>query len=322
MKPIFILSLPRSGSTLLQRVLSTSNEIATTSEPWVALPICYMMKPEGESSEYGKEWEKIAFVDFFDEETKNIFHSAANGFLTSLYSSKCKNDENYFLDKTPRYHLIIDELLQIFPDAKFIILTRNPLDVVASTINTWGKKGAWNVHTLKIDIYNGVRNIASFLEKNTKEYSHLCISYEQLTNNTKDVTEKLEKFLDIKLDSDKLLEIGKVKIKGELGDPTGVSKYSAITPKKDNSWLVTLNGILRKIWVKKYLKCFTDKELGYFGVDKKDCLKELGNSKTQYYTVLSDVLRMLYGIIYTYLDLRHFLKKYRQGKVTKKVGYR
>ena len=60
MKPIFIVSFPRSGSTLLQRILSTSSDIATAPEPWVALPIAYMMKSVGESSEYGKEWEKMA----------------------------------------------------------------------------------------------------------------------------------------------------------------------------------------------------------------------------------------------------------------------
>jgi hypothetical protein len=38
---IFLLSLPRSGSTLAQRILAAHEGIATTSEPWILLPYGY-----------------------------------------------------------------------------------------------------------------------------------------------------------------------------------------------------------------------------------------------------------------------------------------
>lgn len=38
---IFIVSQPRSGSTLLQRILSAHSQICTTSEPWLALPLLW-----------------------------------------------------------------------------------------------------------------------------------------------------------------------------------------------------------------------------------------------------------------------------------------
>ena len=47
--------------------------------------------------------------------------------------------KTYFLDNTPRYYYIISELYSIFPNAKFIFLFRNPLDVVNSILNTWVK---------------------------------------------------------------------------------------------------------------------------------------------------------------------------------------
>ena len=36
--PIFLFSLPRSGSTLLQRVLMSHKDIASVAEPWLMLP--------------------------------------------------------------------------------------------------------------------------------------------------------------------------------------------------------------------------------------------------------------------------------------------
>ena len=38
-RPIFIFSAPRSGSTLLQRVLAAHTQVATASEPWILLPL-------------------------------------------------------------------------------------------------------------------------------------------------------------------------------------------------------------------------------------------------------------------------------------------
>jgi len=45
--------------------------------------------------------------------------------------------KRFFLDKTPRYYFIIPELKNVFPEAKFIILLRNPLAVLSSILNTW-----------------------------------------------------------------------------------------------------------------------------------------------------------------------------------------
>ena len=50
--PIFVFSLPRSGSTLLQRVLMSHNDISSVAEPWILLPQIYSLKKEGTLSEY------------------------------------------------------------------------------------------------------------------------------------------------------------------------------------------------------------------------------------------------------------------------------
>lgn len=47
--PIFIISLPRSGSTLLQNILSNNSEISTTSEPWILIPLISFYKGDYKS---------------------------------------------------------------------------------------------------------------------------------------------------------------------------------------------------------------------------------------------------------------------------------
>jgi len=62
--PIFLLSLPRSGSTFLQRLLATHPAIATASEPWILLPQLYTLRDQGAYSEYGHYLMASAVQDF------------------------------------------------------------------------------------------------------------------------------------------------------------------------------------------------------------------------------------------------------------------
>ncbi|MBT8101022.1 MAG: sulfotransferase, partial [Gammaproteobacteria bacterium] len=52
LRPVFLLSLPRSGSTLLQRMLMTHPAISSVPEPWLLLPIFYPRRTSGHSAEY------------------------------------------------------------------------------------------------------------------------------------------------------------------------------------------------------------------------------------------------------------------------------
>src|SRR5206468_7765156 len=63
-RPVFVLSLPRSGSTLLQRMLASHPEIATSSETWLLLPQLYALRPHGAQAEYGHRTAARAVQDF------------------------------------------------------------------------------------------------------------------------------------------------------------------------------------------------------------------------------------------------------------------
>lgn len=143
MKPIFVFSLPRSGSTLLQRILGGHPEIVTTSEPWILLPFLYVLKESGLFSEYGHSGCYKAVGDFFDgfPNGKDDYLKEVNCFTKKLYQKYINNEEKYFVDKTPRYSLIVDEIITTFPEAKVIFLWRNPLAIISSIIDTWGGGG-------------------------------------------------------------------------------------------------------------------------------------------------------------------------------------
>ena len=62
--PLFLLSLPRSGSTLAQRILAAHEPIATASEPWILLPYLYTLRERGIYAEYSHRVLVQAVNDF------------------------------------------------------------------------------------------------------------------------------------------------------------------------------------------------------------------------------------------------------------------
>ena len=138
-KPIFIFSLPRSGSTLLQNLLMNHPSISSVTEPWILLPLIYINKDEGVLSEYSHRTSKMAIQNLIENlpQKNDDFNSELREFMLNLYQKLSSSKAKYFLDKTPRYFLIIDEIQQLFPESKFIFLFRHPLDILSSILLTW-----------------------------------------------------------------------------------------------------------------------------------------------------------------------------------------
>ena len=69
---IFLISQPRAGSTMTQRILGSHPDICTVSEPWLMLHPLYAMRPQGYEAEY-HAWEaRVALKNFFEEDLKDF----------------------------------------------------------------------------------------------------------------------------------------------------------------------------------------------------------------------------------------------------------
>ena len=139
---VFLISQPRSGSTLLQFILNSHPEIHTTPEPWLMLHPLYALRKKGLKAEYNAVWASTHVEEFLThiKDQEEAYFLAIRKAFSYLYSKALEGSgKNMFLDKTPRYYYIIPHLSKVFPSAKFIILLRNPLAVLASILTTWVK---------------------------------------------------------------------------------------------------------------------------------------------------------------------------------------
>jgi hypothetical protein len=304
--PIFLISLPRAGSTLVQRMLATHEDIATASEPWILLPYLYTLKKRGACSEYGHDLMVDAIEDFCSElpDGREDYLAEMRTFILRLYTKIAKNGEKYFLDKTPRYHLVVEEIVRLFPNAKFIFLWRNPLAIVASIMETWGG-GRWNLYRLKVDIYDGLANLVAAYEKHASKV--YAVRYEDLVVNTETEWRRLFNYLNLPFNPEMLSSFNNIKLKGRMGDPRGTKQYQSITEEPLEKWKLTLINPIRKAWCRRYLQWIGRQQLAVMGYDLDSLIAELEAVQSNLHLVGSDLLRISYGLAYCALE-PHLMK--------------
>ncbi|MBD0404481.1 sulfotransferase [Flammeovirga sp. EKP202] len=236
---VFVISQPRAGSTFLQRILSNHSKIHTVGEPWFLLPIIYndFDLQVHNRKFYNATWANLA-INSFLEEHKDIQCILKQHYL-GLYKKittdlALKNDKFIFIDKTPRYYYIIDSLVKEFPKSKFIILTRNPLDVFYSILKTWVKGNYFLLSRYQDDLFKAL----TYLKKIKSAENILRVSYEDLLQETNTEVNRICNFLGISFEKE-ILDISQDK-KWRLGDPN-MNKKKVIDNSNTKKWKNSLS---------------------------------------------------------------------------------
>ena len=275
--PIFLISLPRSGSTLLQKILTVNPEIHSVTEPWFILPLAYSFRKEGILTIYSQKNASLAIKDFigtFPNNNKDYFDELRK-FIISLYLKTRPNmSVKYFLDKTPRYYLIISFLAEVFPQAKFIFLFRNPLEVLSSIIKTWTGDRLF-IYRHYIDLYYGPQAIANGFTL-LKDRS-VSINYSDLVNTPEKEIKNICSYLQIKYDQSMLSQYQTIKFSGRMGDQSVLNENDTISTIPKEKWKSSLNTIYRKYFSKKYIKGLGDDTLSAFGTSVKELHQEINS---------------------------------------------
>jgi len=238
---IFLISQPRSGSTLLQQVLGSHPDIHTVSEPWLMLHPLYALKPDGYHAEYNVHWAQKAVQSFFQTLPggENEYIEGMRRMYAYLYELALANsDKIYFLDKTPRYYLVIPELCRVFSEAHYIILLRNPLAVLCSILSTWVKEKWFSLYNYKYDLIRApnllLEGIESLGEKCT------IVHYEQLLENPEGEIQRISEKLEIPFVPEMIEYGGKDIPRWHYGDQK-VYQYTQPASQNSEKWVQALD---------------------------------------------------------------------------------
>ena len=190
--PIFIVGLPRSGSTLLETILSNNNELKGLGENAVInMAILNQIS------------EKI-FINNFDD--KNFSLSIDNQKLESFVLKKFNNLFEFnnnlkFVDKTLVNFFNIDIILNLFPNAKFLHCFRNLNDAVIAIFQSLLPTLSWT-HKLD-DIMNYIDNYLKIINyfKNKYPDKIMDIKLENLSEDNENIIKNIFNFCNLDWDN-------------------------------------------------------------------------------------------------------------------------
>lgn len=135
-RPVFILGAPRSGTTLLFHLLRASTLGALQYEGNDMWRTYHHPRSNGWRSDAVGAGE-VGLGE------KRFIHA----YLASHFNAE------RFVQKSPDNCLRVPYLLELFPDAIFVIIKRNPLDVINSLINAWRHPdGLFRSYYLPVDL--------------------------------------------------------------------------------------------------------------------------------------------------------------------------
>jgi hypothetical protein len=164
---------------------------------------------------------------------------ALRAYTDTLYGRMLSTSESsYFLDKTPANALVLPFLQRLYPDAKYVVLTRHPLAVFSSYANSFFD-GDWRgAHAFNPILERYVPAMAAFLRERPMPLLH--VAYEDLVTGPAAQLERIFAFLGLENDPD-AVEYGKATpSKKGMGDPITVNREDRPVADKIDKWAAEL----------------------------------------------------------------------------------
>ena len=267
--PLFLMGVPKSGTTLLQRVLASHPAISSASEPWILLPPIHALHTAGGVTEYG--WPScknaLARVCTALPEGRIGYLKAVATMARQIYGDLSDDSARYFLDKTPRYHLIADDLIEAFPDARFVFLWRNPVSLIASII-LHNHDRIRGLRFGALDLTRGLANLAR--AEGVLGPRAFSVRYEDFVVRPEEELRGIMRFLELDYLPSQLSDFAGTLFSG--GDRNGVARTQIETSSLER-WKTVLASPARRAYALRLLRSLDGDLLQRHKYDK-DVLEE------------------------------------------------
>jgi len=235
---LFVISPPRAGSTLLQRMLGAHSEVFTHPEPHLVTPLAFLgYHDRVDAAPYDHINAAEAMRTFVGNlpRGEEDYLDALRAYADTMYGRMLDAQERKtrFLDKTPAYALVLPFLAKLYPGAGYVVLTRHPLAVFSSYAQSFFH-GDWEA----AEEYNPLLSryvpaMARFLRERPVPLVH--VSYEALVTEPDRQLERVFAFLGLEHEPG-AVDYGKTDMQKGMGDPINVNKHSRPTTSSTEKW--------------------------------------------------------------------------------------
>lgn len=243
---LFVIGAPRSGTTMLERILASHSAIMGGPEPHLLTPLAHLgVWDKVDRAPYdhvlAAESQKL-FVDALPNKEQDYWE-ACRAYCDVLYGRYlATSGKSICMDKTPAYALVLPFMAKVFPDAKYVVITRHPIATFSSYANSFfdGDYQAAQQYNPILNRY--VPALAAFLRQKDTPYFH--VKYEDLVKNPEAWMERIYDYIGVPFEKESI-EYGKnasedAHPKKGLGDPIGVKQHSRPSTASVKKWVEDL----------------------------------------------------------------------------------
>lgn len=241
---LFVIGAPRSGTTLLMRMLNAHSAVHTRPEPHLLTPLAELgYYSHVEKAAYDPLQAALSAKQFVADlpNGEADYLDALRAYTDVLYGRMLEaSGRRYFVDKTPAYALILPFLTKLYPRARYVVITRHPFAVFSSYAKSFFDND-WEVahaHNPLLERY--VPAVARFLREGGVPHVHL--RYEALVSDPEAHLQRLCAYAEIDFEPG-MITYGSAPLDAKgLGDPIGVGRHSRPTTASLDTWALEVKG--------------------------------------------------------------------------------
>ncbi len=187
--PVFIVGMPRTGTTLLDRILGNHPDVVSLGErndfnAAVSEASDHFYK----GGLHERDWQKLKRMD-----------SAKAGELYLQRLGPSAGTHGFFIDKNPQNFFNIGLILRALPNALILCLRRDPMDTCFSNLKEFFEGGAYSYSYAAEDLARHYRGFSSLLgqwQRAAPDQVHI-VDYEALVNEGSGALQPVLHFLGL-----------------------------------------------------------------------------------------------------------------------------
>ncbi|TXR54202.1 tetratricopeptide repeat-containing sulfotransferase family protein [Reinekea thalattae] len=185
--PIFIVGMPRSGSTLIEQILDSHSRVSGLGEiPDFQKSINTVLSKKG-----------INYLEFLKSATNEDLNLIGEQYINSI---KYKNSvSERLVNKLPNNIFNVALIYKIFPNAKIIHSLRDPMDTCMSNYKLlFNEPQPFAYDMEELGVYCRILdNLGLYWSNNLPDNFYYRIEYESLVNNLENEAKKLIDFCEL-----------------------------------------------------------------------------------------------------------------------------
>ena len=130
-RPLFLIGAPRSGTTILAKLLNGHREVLMTHETAVFLQLDHLINKSRIGSRAGTPFGK-SYNELWAEHLRRHAKHLIETFYSRIAAQEKKSHLRYWGEKHPHLNRCLPFLTTFFPDAMYVYAVRDPRDTACS----------------------------------------------------------------------------------------------------------------------------------------------------------------------------------------------